>query len=134
MNLGVQGENTQDLDVSYGVALRLMDERLVIRGQGLYQYEAQHEQQNLLDEFVVELRLSNSVSVEVFYRREGDILGSNQTLANTTGAGLSYETRFRSWSRLVDRLFGRSGSDNTELEADDAEATPDDVSATALEL
>src|SRR5690625_2627947 len=134
VNLGVQGENTQDLDVSYGVALRLMDERLVIRGQGLYQYEAQHEQQNLLDEFVVEFRLSNSVSVEVFYRREGDILGSNQTLANTTGAGLSYETRFRSWSRLVDRLFGRSGSDNTELEADDADATPDDVSATALEL
>ena len=134
VNLGLQGENTQDLDVSYGVALRLMDERLVIRGQGLYQYEANQEQQNLLDEFVVELRLSNSVSVEVFYRREGDILGSNQTLANTTGAGLSYETRFRSWSRLVERFFGRNGSSGSAPESTEETAASDDVSATAVDI
>jgi translocation and assembly module TamB len=107
VSVGFLGESAQDLDVTYGVALSLLDERLVIRGQGLYQNESsQNAQHNLLDEFVVEVRLSNTVSVEVFYRREGDILGADQTLANTTGAGLSYETQFTTWSRLMERLFG----------------------------
>lgn len=116
VSLGLQGESTQDLDVTYGVALRLLDERLVIRGQGLYQNEAYRSaQQNVLDEFIVEVRLSSSVSVEVFYRREDDILGSDHALANTTGAGLSYETQFSSWSRLMDRLLRRRGEkDATE--------------------
>jgi translocation and assembly module TamB len=130
VSVGLQGESTQDLDVTYGVALSLLDERLVIRGQGLYQNEAaQNTQQNLLDEFVVEVRLSNSVSVEVFYRREGDILGADQTLANTTGAGLSYETQFSTWSRLVDRLFGWMRRDSDEeadvLAAGDMQQSPD---------
>jgi translocation and assembly module TamB len=123
VNVGFLGESTQDLDVTYGVALSLLDERLIIRGQGLYQNEsAQSTQQNLLDEFVVEVRLSNTVSVEVFYRREGDILGADQTLANTTGAGLSYETQFTTWGRFVDRLFGwmrRSDHESAEIEDDE---------------
>ncbi|MFW5972425.1 MAG: translocation/assembly module TamB domain-containing protein [Bacteroidota bacterium] len=138
VSLGLQGENAQDLDVTYGIALRLLDERLIIRGQGLYQNEPyRNAQQNLLDEFTVEIRLSSSVSVEMFYRREGDILGSDHTLANTTGAGLSYETQFSSWSGLFDRLFRRhrnSGERRDEdviadaAENDDAErgSTPAD--------
>lgn len=120
VNLGLQGESTQDLDVTYGVALRLLDERLVIRGQGLYQNEAyRNSQQNLLDEFVVEVRVSNSVSVEVFYRRENDILASDHLLANTTGAGLSYETQFSSWSRLLRRLFGQPASTSDSVSTDE---------------
>ena len=126
VNLGLQGESTQDLDVTYGVALRLLDERLVIRGQGLYQNEAYRSaQQNLLDEFVVEVRVSSSVSVEVFYRRENDILASDHLLANTTGAGLSYETQFPSWNGLIQRLFGQESSSSSDAiasgEADDAD-------------
>ncbi len=102
-NFGVQGERTQDLDITYGVALRLLDERLVIRGQGVYQNDLEAYRNR--GEFIVEVRLSPNVSVEVFYRREGDVL-SDQTLTNTTGAGLSYQTRFSNWRRLFERLLG----------------------------
>ena len=119
LNLGVQGESTQNLDVTYGVALRLLDERLIIRGQGIYESEqAQGTQQGMLDEFIVEVRLSPTVSVEVFYRREGDIL-SDQTLnTNTTGAGLSYQTQFSSWRRFMNRLFGWLVSEETGVDTD----------------
>lgn len=107
LNLGVQGESAQDLDVTYGVALRMLDERLIIRGQGIYQTdELRRQEQTFLDEFVVEVRLNPRVSVEVFYRREGDILNTESLNTSTTGAGLSYQTEFSTWRRLVDRLFG----------------------------
>jgi translocation and assembly module TamB len=116
LNFGVQGESTQDLDVTYGVALRLMDERLIIRGQGIYQNDqTRRTQQSLLDEFVVEMRLRPNVSVEVFYRREGEILTS-EPLTSTTGAGLSYETQFVSWPRLIQRFLGRGESVRQEDE------------------
>lgn len=109
LNFGVQGESTQDLDVTYGVALRLLDERLIIRGQGVYQNnqndQTRRTQQGLLDEFVVEVRLNPSVSVEVFYRRENDLLTADPS-TGTTGAGLSFETQFSSWNRFWQRLFG----------------------------
>ncbi len=128
VNLGLQGESTQDLDVTYGVALRLLDERLVIRGQGLYQNEAVRDvQQNLLDEFVVEVRVSSSVSVEVFYRRENDILASDHTLANTTGAGLSYETQFSSWDRLIRRIIKRDDVEHDNAVEDVLAGADDDA-------
>ncbi len=104
--LGVQGENPEDRDVIYGLALRLLDERLIIRGEGVFVDTADEpEAQGLEGEFVVEVRLSPSVSVEAFYRREGSVL-SEQTLTSTTGAGVSYQTEFRSWKRLFERFFG----------------------------
>lgn len=120
VNFGLQGERAQDLDVTYGVALRLMDERLIIRGEGVYQNDQQNPARG---EFVVQVRLSPGVAVEMFYRREGDIL-SDQTLTNTTGAGVSYQTRFTNWERLRQRLFGRSRpapDPPSEIEAEDPE-------------
>ncbi|HEX7069611.1 MAG TPA: translocation/assembly module TamB domain-containing protein, partial [Rhodothermales bacterium] len=118
VNFGLQGERAQDLDVTYGVALRLMDERLVIRGEGVYQNDQQNPTRG---EFLVQVRLSPSVSVEVFYRREGDVL-SDQTLTNTTGAGVSYETRFSNWDRLMRRLFGWArGEESADQEEEEAE-------------
>lgn len=107
---GVQSDETaNDLDVSAGVAIRLLNERLVIRGQGIYRGLGQDvqdtAQQSLQGEFVVEIRLSPSVSVEVFYRREGDVLSDN-LVTSETGAGLSYQTQFPTWRKLLQRLFG----------------------------
>lgn len=133
LSLGLLGESTQDLDVTYGVALRLLDERLIIRGQGIYQNEpTDSRQQSGLDEFVVEIRLNSSVSVEVFYRREG-LLQTTETLStNTTGAGLSYQTQFASWRRLMHRLFGwmLPGS-SEEVEPDESDEPEEDVVAGA---
>lgn len=103
-NFGLQGENAQDLDVTYGVALRLVDERLIIRGEGVYQganaTDNVRANDGLQGEFVVEIRLSPRVAIEVFYRREGDILQRTE-LTNTGGVGLSYQTDFTSWRRLL---------------------------------
>ena len=109
-NLGLQGESLQDPGVTAGVALYLLDERLVIRGQGVYQNEQTQNQSGLEGEFTVEVRLNPSVSVEVFLRREGDVLAEN-ALTSTRGAGLSYQTQFSSWRRLWERLFGKRDTD-----------------------
>ena len=114
-SFGVQGDETaEDLDLTAGLAIRLLDERLIIRGQGVYRGIRQTTDevdaianQGLQGEFAVEVRLSPSVSVEVFYRREGDVF-SESILTNTTGAGLSYNTQFASWRKLYQRIFGTS--------------------------
>ncbi len=102
-SFGLQGENTQDLDVTYGVALRLLDERLIIRGEGVYQGARSSNDiranDGLQGEFVVEVRLNPNVSLEVFFRREGDILQSTE-LTNTGGIGISYQTEFTGWRQL----------------------------------
>jgi translocation and assembly module TamB len=111
VTFGLQGERSEELDMTYGVALRLLNERLVIRGFGVYglyqSNDARRSQQGIEGEFVVELRLSPTVSVEAFYRREGDVLSEN-ALTNTTGAGLSYQTQFLSWRRFFGRILGRA--------------------------
>ena len=103
-SLGFQGESAQDLDVTYGVALRLLNERLIIRGEGVYQgarsTESVRTSDGLQGEFVVEIRVGPRVSVEVFFRRESDILESTQ-LTNTAGVGLSYQTEFESWRSII---------------------------------
>ncbi|NNE68796.1 MAG: hypothetical protein HKN29_00380 [Rhodothermales bacterium] len=123
-NFGLQGERAEDLDITYGVALRLLDERLIIRGEGIYQGSStdntRANTQGIQGEFVVEVRLSPSVSAQVFFRREGDIL-QNADLTNTAGAGLTYQTDFPSWRQALRRLFGRG-----EAQAVIPPAPPDD--------
>ncbi len=131
LNFGVQGESAQDLDVTYGVALRLLDERLIIRGQGIYRNETtdSRRQQSGLDEFVVEVRLNPNVSVEAFYRREGDLLSATESFNTSTGAGVSYQTQFTSWDRFVRRLFGWLLPNEVEVEGDsedDGREDPED--------
>ena len=134
LNFGLQGEDPNDLDVIYGVALRLLNERLVIRGEGVYTGDDpdQAEAQGPQGEFVVELRLSNRVSVEAFYRRTGDELTRSQTLTSSTGAGLSYQTEFSTWRELLARLFGwlLPGTDEPKEESKEA---PDPVARTPEE-
>ena len=105
LNLGLQGESLEDPDLTYGVSLYLLDERVVVRGEGIYQSDLQQNQPGLEGEFEVEIRVSPNVSVSVFLRREGDVLSEN-ALTSTRGAGLSYQTQFPSWRRFVNRLFG----------------------------
>ena len=107
--LGLDGAQASDLDVSAGVALRLLDERLVIRGEGVFATESTAAQpQGLRGAFVVEVRLSPAVSVEVYYRREDDALERLTAAAtNTTGASLSYRTTFATWGDLWRRLTGK---------------------------
>jgi hypothetical protein len=134
LNFGVQGENPSDLDLIYGVALRLLNERLVIRGEGVYTGDDpdSREAQGPQGEFVVEVRLSQRVSVEAFYRRSGDELTQGQTLTSSTGAGLSYQTEFSTWRELWHRLFGWLVSDDEpEAPPSPPPAPPSDSTTTA---
>jgi len=108
LNFGVQGEDPDNLDLIYGVALRLLNERLVIRGEGVYTSDDTDTQrpEGPQGEFVVEVRLSSRVSAKVFYRRTGDELTRNQSLTSSRGAGVSYQTQFSTWRVLFNRLFG----------------------------
>lgn len=124
LNFGVQGENPNDLDLIYGVALRLLNERLVIRGEGIYTGDDPSNRQapGPQGEFVVEVRLTSRISVEAFYRRSGDDLTQGQTLTSSTGAGLSYQSEFSTWRELWNRLFGWLFSD--EEESNEAPPSP----------
>jgi len=108
LNFGVQGEDPSNLDLIYGVALRLLNERLVIRGEGVYTNEDPETQraEGPQGEFVVEVRLSPSVSAKVFYRRTGDELTQNRALTSSRGAGVSYQTQFSTWRILFNQVFG----------------------------
>ncbi len=101
----------QRFDLTYGVALRLLDERLVIRGEGVYQqYENQPSGGELQGELAVEVRLSNSVAIEVFYRRESELLGTSGVGAapyGAYGAGISFERDFTSWRSVLRGLLGQ---------------------------
>jgi len=109
-------ETVEDLDVSAGIALRLLDERLLIRGQGIYrgqQVGGRSTTQGLEGEFVVEIRLGPSVSVDLFHRREGDVL--SETLITTeTGVGLNYRTQFATWHDLWRRISRAAPKDSLE--------------------
>jgi hypothetical protein len=108
LSFGLQGEDPSNLDIIYGVALRLLNERLVIRGEGVYTGDDPDERQveGPQGEFVVEVRLTSRVSAEVFFRRAGDELTRGQTYTQSTGAGLSYQTEFPTWKVLFRRVFG----------------------------
>lgn len=127
---GLQGESAQDLDVTYGVALRLMDEKLVIRGQGLYQGSSSSRSgdggvssryEGIQGEFVVEVKLSPTVSVEAFFRREGNVFES-AGLTDTSGAGISYQTEFSSWRKVWSSMFGWISSSEDEQKSKDDES------------
>ena len=108
VNVGLQqGASLDELDVSYGFALRLLDQRVVIRGEGVYRgYEQRRNSEGINGELAVELRLNPNVILEVFYRREGDILNLASSLGNAYGAGLVYQTEFSNWLAFVRRLRG----------------------------
>ena len=114
LTLGVlSDEAAEELDVSAGIALRLLDERLVIRGQGVYRgLRSQPEapvNEGLEGELLVEIQLTPSISVELFYRREGDVL-SETLITSETGAGVNYHAEFTTWKSLIRRIFGRRRS------------------------
>ncbi|MEM6335299.1 MAG: translocation/assembly module TamB domain-containing protein, partial [Bacteroidota bacterium] len=108
LNFGVQQGRQEQLDLTYGFAVRLQDERLVIRGEGIYENNVNQTDDRLLGALVVEYQLSPSVSVEVFFRREDDFLETAASLDTSYGAGLVYQTEFVSWSEFRRRLFGGS--------------------------
>jgi len=121
VNFGVsQSDRLQNLDVTGGVALFLLDERLVIRGQGVVFQNDPAVEQPLEGEVEVEVRLTPNLSFEAYVRREGDVFADE--LTNSRGAGFTYQTRFSSWRTLLQRVRRWFGYDDRTADTDSTTA------------
>lgn len=99
VTLGLTGEAVDTWDLTYGVSLRLRDERLIIRGQGVLQNERDAAtSQGFQGEVMVTALLAPDVALDLFFRREDDVFENLTT--STTGLSLSYQTQFHSWPRF----------------------------------
>jgi translocation and assembly module TamB len=89
-----------------GVAVRLFDDRLVLRG------ESQFVQGNdaSLGDLGATFRINRAFSIELFHRRDPTlqaILGAQATeQSNITGAGFEAQVQFNTWRELRQRMWG----------------------------
>lgn len=89
-----------------GVAVRLFDDRLVLRG------ESQFVQGNeaSLGDLGATFRINRAFSIELFHRRDPTlqaILGTQATeQSNITGAGFEAQVQFNTWRELRQRVWG----------------------------
>lgn len=94
-----------------GIALRLFDDRLVLRREG----EVGGEEANIGD-LGATYRINRNLSVEAFHRKDPmlvSILGTQAEVENVNGIGLEAQFRFNSWKdfgnkawRNITTLFG----------------------------
>lgn len=88
-----------------GVAVRLFDDRLVLRG------ESQFVQGNeaSLGDLGATFRINRALSIELFHRRDPTlqaILGTQATeQSNITGAGIEAQVQFNTWRELRQRMW-----------------------------
>jgi len=123
VNVGVQqGQASNAYDLVYGFALRLEEQGLVIRGEGLYQTATTAtSSEGLHGEFVVEYSITPNIRLELFYRRESDLYRAASTLGTSYGTGLVYQTNFANW-----RSLGRKTKPDPIEEPEELEAKPDE--------
>lgn len=107
-----------------GIAVRLFDERLVLRREG----EVGGEQTNIGD-LGATYRINSNLSVEVFHRKDPmlmSILGDQAQVENVNGLGLEAQFRFNTWRefasgmwRNITTIFGLRKEDEPEPESDE---------------
>lgn len=125
VNVGVQqGRTQEEYDVIYGFALRLDGQRVVIRGEGLYETGTSEANTatGIQGAFVVEYRLTPAVQLEFFFRRESDLYRAASSLGTAYGVGIVYQTSFANWSQ-----FGRKISGKEEPRVEEAPPEPEPV-------
>jgi len=121
VDLNLFGFDQADL----GIALRLFDDRLVLRREG----EVGGQETDIGD-LGATYRINPNLSVEVFRRKDPmlmSIIGAQADVENVNGVGLEAQFRFNSWSEFGDRIwhnvstvFGLFGRDEDEPEMEEA--------------
>ncbi|MDG5766541.1 translocation/assembly module TamB domain-containing protein [Balneolales bacterium ANBcel1] len=99
VDLNLFGFDQADL----GIALRLFDDRLVLRREG----EVGGEETNIGD-LGATYRINPNLSVEVFHRKDPmlmSILGTQAEVENVNGVGLEAQFRFNSWKEFGQRMW-----------------------------
>ncbi len=135
IDLTLSGLDQADL----GIALRLFDDRLILRREGI----VTGEQANIGD-FDVTYRINQYFSVEVFYRQDpmlpGFIQRTQGQFESVSGVGFEARIQYNTWSELrrrvtgsVGRLVGRRSGGTEEAAAQDADPEPDEDQAEQAE-
>ena len=99
VDLNLLGFDQADL----GIALRLFDDRLVLRREG----EVGGEETNIGD-LGATYRINQNLSVEVFHRKDPmlmSILGTQADVENVNGLGLEAQFRFNTWREFGHRVW-----------------------------
>lgn len=116
INLGIyQGKDItrlNELGLQAGIALRLFDERIVIRGEGIVPNfdNADGALQNQFSgEVVFEYKISPYVSIEAFYRKNDRLLGTNDVVSGeSVGIGFNLQRTFSNWNKIFKRKKRRT--------------------------
>ena len=103
IDLNLNGFDQADL----GIALRLFNDRLVLRREGQLTGERTGTQ-SVVGDLGASYQLSRAISVEVFYRQDPSLSNygtiQDQT-QNVSGLGLQYQVQFNAWRELPSKVW-----------------------------
>lgn len=103
IDLNLNGFDQADL----GIALRLFNDRLVLKREGQLVSNETNRNQSLIGDLGASYKISRALSVEVFYRQDpslGSFSAVQDQAQNVSGVGLQYQIEFTSWLKLP-RIF-----------------------------
>lgn len=103
VDLNLNGFDQADL----GIALRLFNDRLVLRREGQLTGSPAGSQ-NFVGDLGASYRLSRALSLEVFYRQDPSVsnYGALQDqVQNVGGVGLQYQVEFNAWQQLPSKVW-----------------------------
>ncbi len=108
IDLNMNGFNQADL----GIALRLFNDKLVLRREGVIGGGPQYDN---IGDLGAQYQINPSLSVEVFHRQDPSlsssyVYGASTQLPSVNGVGLRYQVHFNSWKELPRKLFRSIGS------------------------
>jgi hypothetical protein len=106
VDLNLTGFDQADL----GIALRLFNDRLILRGESQFYTANETGTETLLGDLGVTYRINRNLSVEVFHRRDPTLrsIVGNQTQAESiNGVGLEAQVQFNTWKELRQRWWGQ---------------------------
>jgi hypothetical protein len=93
-----------------GIALRLFDDRLILRGESQYSSDVTTGAETTLGDFGLTYRINRSLSLEVFHRRDPtlrSIVGNQSQAESINGIGLEAQFQFNTWSEFRMRVWGQ---------------------------
>jgi translocation and assembly module TamB len=102
VDFNLSGFNQADL----GVALRLFNDRLVLRGQSQFDQGNTTQQGGAqLGDLGATLRINRALSVEVFHRRDPTLRALASETETINGIGLEAQYQFNTWDELGQRMW-----------------------------
>ena len=106
IDLNLTGFDQADI----GIALRLFDDRLVLRGESQYTSANETGSETTLGDVGITYRINRALSLEVFHRRDPtlrSIVGNQSQAESINGVGLEAQVQFNSWREFKNRILGQ---------------------------